>query len=752
MFNMVKIAESQAVTPEDFNKFGLFPRAAFDALIKDAIDPGIKFTGFPVAETAPGKVTVGAGRFYKNGEVFYDATEGGVELNLIGSLAVAARKIIAVVAYGSAIDTDVEPRTFLTNVTTRATEAQPTATENRRIATIDKVVGSESSNPTKPSIPANMVAVAWITVSTTGIVSIEIATENLLPNAADLFAKMQLVMLWKALIEAQLATLGTDIGNIAAALPGLVRNAALARVQADMARVKEQLHLPDEYVDYGSDAFLDEEESDTEYSGYAAKIDNGLLFPNAAEATSELELANQSDSNVKVVDGLMLPAYNEERVRIVVGAGGEIALNSFHYNARTIVVASMKRDRVQHGPQVLISSSSSWWGSGRWIDVQAGRFQKDGETFTALPSYVDGGVTIYRVSKWANYTVDGDSAYWNRVQTPEVYNGYQWCQTFLNTQDHWCTGLGIHFWPTLGDQDVTLAICETDDRAEPDVNKVLATVTMQRVNLDYGPFKFPIRPTYLEAGRRYGILIMTAGDYWVSCADSSSGTRHGGTLFFRPSGGHWESDPSKNILIDIYSATFTKDRTVVPLQPVQLAGGLSTLDIMAGMVKPQSCRLVYEAQVGGTWYALTPENGDIFNSLPALVNLRAIFAGTQKLQPGIELDGSQVIASRAATTMKHASTLRTTPAEVNQVKLVVMLENFDPDHATCTLKVDRGPGNIETADAVSDRTIAPGIVERTAVFGLEAGTEAYKRVIEGTCETHLHNFVVSEIVDVAEDV
>ena len=335
--------------------------------------------------------------------------------------------------------------------------------------------------------------------------------------------------------------------------------------------------------------------------------------------------------------------------------------------------------------------------------------------------------------------------------TEETYSGHQWCQTFLNTQDQWITGFNIHFWPTIGNTgNVTLALCETDERAEPNVNKCLASVTLTPGQLALGPTKFPIPPTYVQSGKRYGVIIMTAGNHWVVAGDASGYME--GSLFFRNSGGHWESDPSKCIMLDIWTAVFRAVRTVVPLQPISLAGGLSTLDIMAPLVAPPACSFAYEAQVDGTWYALTPANGAIFNNLPTLVNLRLVMAGSKLIQPGIKLTGSQIIASRAALAMKHASTTRTTPSAVDRVTIIARLEHFDPDHNTCTLKVDRGPGNIETADAVSDRVLADGAIERTAVFNLAASTSAFKRVVEATSDHHTRNFVVSEVTDVSETI
>lgn len=753
MQDLIKFHERQAATSGDMTRFGEFARTSFDDLVSDAIEPGLKFVGFAVVASGGAAVTVGEGRFYKTGEVYYDETSGGLQLNLISKLATTTRRIIAITVSGAEIETDVQPRTFITNVETRATEARAVPTVSRRKASFDTISGSESNEPQRPAIPAGQIAVAWVTVSTTAIISIETAIENELFSLRDAADQLDLLNLWRRGLEPRLTTIGTDIGNLAAQMARNATREKVERLQVDMARVKELVDLPDEYTDYGSDVFLDTQESDTAYAGYAARIDNGLNFPFAAKTNPAqvLALANPSDATVKVTNGLVLPAYQEARIREIRNSSGDLALNQFLYDNHSLVVATMKPTRTQHGPAFLISSSSSWWGTGRYLDIARGLFEKDGQYWTVLPAYEKdaAGADLYRVYSWIQYS-PGPGAYWTRnTSGSETVSGHQWAQTFYNSQDRWLTGLGLHFYPSLGNGNVTIALCECDERAEPDASKVLAMSTLTTGQFVLGPNKFPITPTFIEKGKRYGVLIMTAGNYSVTFGDASGYLQ--GTLFFRNSGGHWESDPAKNLLLDLYVATFANVRTVVPLAPISLAGGLSSLDLTAPMVNPASCELTFEAQVGGTWYSLSPKNGGIFNGLPELVNLRAVLAGSNQLQPGFRLPESALVASRVATAMKHASTARTTPSSVNQVKLKVRLEHFDPAHNTVTLKVDRG-GTIETADLTTDRTLDGGIIERTCVFNLAASTSSFKRIVEGTSDHHTRNFVVSEITDITDTI
>src|SRR4051812_1790383 len=129
MERKVNIQDWQKVTVEDFNNFGLFPRYSFDHVVGDLCIPAMAFTGFTTIQTAPAVITVGNGRLYHAGHVFYNDSEGGSSLDLLSVLPVVTRRYVTIVAWGQEIETDTEPRTFLTDPVTRATVARVVSTE-----------------------------------------------------------------------------------------------------------------------------------------------------------------------------------------------------------------------------------------------------------------------------------------------------------------------------------------------------------------------------------------------------------------------------------------------------------------------------------------------------------------------------------------------------------------------------------------------------------------------------------------------
>ena len=68
MERRVKIHQDQQITDTDLNNMGEFTRSSLDHIVNDGIESGRKFWGFPVTESGPLEVTVGAGRFYNLGD------------------------------------------------------------------------------------------------------------------------------------------------------------------------------------------------------------------------------------------------------------------------------------------------------------------------------------------------------------------------------------------------------------------------------------------------------------------------------------------------------------------------------------------------------------------------------------------------------------------------------------------------------------------------------------------------------------
>src|ERR1700730_5462440 len=169
MEKRVIIDPFQKVTEGDLQNISLFPERSLDDIVKDIGITGQGFSGFPVVQSAPAEVTIGNGRFYQAGLVYFNDTSGGQIIDLLTSLPLVTRRIVAIVTWGTTVAANVQPRTFLTDAVTRASVARAKATEEWRWANLSVVNGVEGPDPAKPSVASNVCEVAWITLSTSGI-------------------------------------------------------------------------------------------------------------------------------------------------------------------------------------------------------------------------------------------------------------------------------------------------------------------------------------------------------------------------------------------------------------------------------------------------------------------------------------------------------------------------------------------------------------------------------------------------------
>ena len=368
MERKVNIQDWQKVTVEDFNNFGLFPRYSFDHVVGDVLIPDMAYTGFTTVQTAPAVVTVGNGRLYHNGIVFFNDSEGGVSLDLLSVLPVVTRRYVGVVVWGQEIETDTEPRTFLTDPVTRATVARVVSTESRRWANISTVVGAEGPDPQWPAVASNTLAIAWILLDTSGIVSITMVDENRAPNVRDLDARMNENDAWRSRTSSRLDTLATDIAALANRLNGTASMRFTMKIASDVARVKEKLDLPDNYTAWGADHFLTVDESETSHVDWLAKVEEGIRPSAAAERDSQMGLLNPMDSAVFNQANFILPAYDQVSRLEVLGNDSELSISQYQHQTISWELCTKTRTRIRWGTAFYVCANGLWWYAPSGVD------------------------------------------------------------------------------------------------------------------------------------------------------------------------------------------------------------------------------------------------------------------------------------------------------------------------------------------------------------------------------------------------
>lgn len=768
MERAVIFRDRQEVTPEDLNNSQGFARASLDHLVLDAVENGRRFTGFVVTASTATSATIGAGRLFYDGAVYFRDDAGGVLIDLLGLKPQVNKKVVAIVASTDLIETDEQERDFEIDAENQEFVGETVAMESRRRARLEAIGGQEGVAPTAPQVDATGVVVALITMGPAGILEIVRNDAKELRNLSRVADDVDRLEGFRDEIGPQVQTLKSDLARLSAESEANGNKELLLQAVGDLATVKAKLDLPDTYVGYRARDFLDATQSNPAAAGYSCRIEEGLRFPYAAEAEIELALLNPNNPAVKLsAGGILLPAYSKAERRITKGDNGTLSLADYSVvENRALVKLEMSRSRIRFGGDREVTVGSAWWNAGTYAgrlnDGIRGVFQKDGETFQVYETgRVDqDGHKIVRLSKfWAD---DVAKPYWPRVITEDVKLGYAHVETFLNPQDRIVVGLGPHLKAKPANGSITVGICETY-RGEPDLSRIIAMTTVnaadvQLVNASGAFPEIAIEPTFLRGGDRYGYFIVTQHAFQIGVTDAAGADSAGATgqYFYGMNGGVWFAEPSVHLLWRDFTAVFNKPRVDVDLQPLGLLGGIQMIDILHDGIIPGSTDLVYSVQIAGAWRALDPSDPDILASLPAQTPLRMSFVGTSDIMPMVRLDGSVAHVGRLAQALKNVAATKTV-ASSDTVTVTLRMRGFDQAHHTVTPTIAvtangvGAPVNVvETHDTVVTRNLPDGAVEKVFTFNLAAAMTAYNFVIEATSDAPTRPFTVFQAIDVTD--
>lgn len=780
MERKVNVQDWQKVTVEDFNNFGLFPRYSFDHVVGDTLIPAMAFTGFTTVQTAPAVVTVGNGRLYHAGLVFYNDSEGGQQLDLLGVLPVVTRRYVTVVVWGQEVETDTEPRTFLTDPVTRATVARVVSTENRRWANISSVVGAEGPDPQKPAIASNTLAVAWILLDSTGIISIEMNEEARAPNLADLDARMNENDAWRTRTASRLDTLATDLAALAARLNGTASMKFALKIAADVARVKEVLNVPDTYTSWGADHFLTDDETDITHVDYIAKIEEGVRFADVAERDSQIGLLNPMDPNVINQANFVLPVYDQVSRLEVLGTDSEVSISQYQYQTINWELCAKTRTRIRWGTPFVVCSNGVWWwapaghdyGTNPEWSYNVGGYTpntdliydpirniltRGTETFQILDVMDYPNHTVLRlVQFWVDEIID--SYYWRQVVTIEGLNGSVISQTFLNSQGGWLTSVDLFFTRVAASGDLHVLICECNVAGAPNFERTIArsTITADLLRTPPNHTRVNFLPTYLAKGARYAVVLQTPGNHFIAVVHNNKFLQ--GSLFTSTDGAWAAGDLTKDMSLRLNFAKFRTNRCTAQLLSLELNGGIAAIDLNFDSTRPPGTTIQFEVQHQGNWSPLGYYESNPLIALPPLLPFRVVFVGTTDEMPGIGVaSNSRTLTTRPRSDFRHISTARTMPTPINTVYCDFRLESWRgaPYHTfTPQLLTGGGYVSVRVPSLIEDELDPndPTVLVRRCTWNLAAlgGTtiSAYKVRMEGTTDNVLACYLIAERVDI----
>lgn len=760
MESTVIFRDRQELQSADLNNMQDFARASLDHVVKDAIDGGKAYSGFTASKTAATEITLSPGRLYAGGEVY--ARGENVVIDVFNLLPLVTRKRVAIVAFGQGVDTDVQPRDFLIDAQTGATEPQSVAMENLRRAELSAAAGTESPDPAYPPTDANVVVICYALLDTSGIVSIEQWTATQLPNLRLVSNRTTALEIWRGQISGQVDTLRTDLAALADRMQLFALKTDLVDMLKQVEDLRKKVYEPSAYVYYGTNHFLDFTGSQTGHASYDALVDEGIRFPSAGSATAALSLLNPNNPYVTVNGGFVLPKHGHGLRMNLAGYNAEARIAQYTYETTTITQLSRTRQRVRYGSAKTVCTNSTWWRGGAY-DPSTGIFRINGETWEVAAADRANAVINHKFIRVTQFWLDTyEEPYWNAVKSTATLNGQQVAQTFLNSQDGWLSQIGLFFSRKGTTGDVHILVCETA-YGMPDLDRVISRTAIAPSAIQIGASAanaalpalvetaVPIVPTYLKAGRRYAVVLVTTGDHYIAMTNTDNGVVQG-TFFVSTDGAFFAGNLVSDMKMTLYYAKFDAPRVTVELSPLQLAGGILELDILNEAITPPACRIDYEVQVAGAWVALdAAPNGPNLSSLPAILPLRAVLTGTTDLMPGFGINASQSTVRRSKTAFTWLGTLRTLGSASNSIKVVVDLQAFDAAKHSCTISLLTGAtlATAKAADVVQSQTLADGTIRRTAIFTVSAVTYYAVKIVGGATSA-AEPFHVAELIEYAQ--
>lgn len=614
--------------------------------------------------------------------------------------------------------------------------------------------GLESPTPERPEPPTGYTLIAQARLSPAGIQEVVLATSRVLPNLQRVDARLRQAEGWILSAEPRLATMMSDMAGLASELTTRATREHVIQLGIDMAGVKERLQLPDDYVFYGADHYLDQSETDAAHAGYSAFVDEGVRFPVVASQSAPLSLLNPLDPAVtKHGDGFILPKYTEVRRLDINSLVGELTINQYQYNTVEATQLTMTRVRIRYGKTRTVCTNGAWWRSGRY-DPITGIFALAGGTFEVANT--TGQLDAHGLTHWVRVTQFWEDRvevpYWGAKVIEHTISGSLLAQTFLSAAAGWMTSAEVFFAGVASDGALNLLLTETA-LGQPDLSRVLARATVTAEALSGGWNRIPwARPVHVEAGRRYALVLLSGGAHRVGYSRGSAYTQ--GLLMYSQDGAYFSDADDRDLMMRLNFAQFATSRAVVQLAPLQLAGGIHDLDVLFEGFVPQGCELALEYQVAGVW---VPVDGRTPAQLGgALLPLRAVFLGTLDMMPGMLPTGSVATVRRFAAAFEHWSSKRILAAPSEDIRVRVLVEYFDGATHTLAVKLDTaGAGYAEDAAGVIDpastttREVSPGAYWIEARFEPAAATSAYQVGLIGGTSDAAVAFHVAERYDLA---
>ncbi|MGL5447437.1 MAG: hypothetical protein ACRDBL_09025 [Rhabdaerophilum sp.] len=563
--------------------------------------------------------------------------------------------------------------------------------------------GVAGPTPLKPVTATNTCVVAWVLLSTTQIVNIEMNAPHRAKTVYEVEGRLTIV---EGRIDALLETTNTlrgDVVGLTRRLENLPSPDITFQLQRRVAGLSRHVNPTIEgepfsaFFDNGLDRSATTGKWDLSHPESNVRIWQGIRHPYAATSQARIELYNPANPDVTVTGGVCLPKWTAQPI-LTVSAGDGAGVED---------IADQEVQEVQTIQYMVSMSSTSYGPSFNFcenaLEYQGAQNRQVGDTFSAgnrsiaitgvadvehnrvQPPEVLREHTVFTGHEVITNT--WSEPRWRYVTQTYSFNGNHLGQTWLNNQHVYVVGYDIHFARVSGSGAVSLTACETDRTGAPLVKKALETVAVAHNALTTGPVRFSHRPAYYEPGR-FAWWLSTPGNHAVQ---KVSDNKFAEGSMFRFTDGIWATPSAReDLTFTVYGARFEATRTIVPMKSVTLESGMSEIQIRYAGSRPPQTELSWEIRTQeGEWAGLRDSGvtSPLMNR-PVTVELRAIFVGTTAVQPSITLDADAVVvASRPATSMVAVSKVHNFGASFTNFYAEMLVDAWDAALHAGTLRM-----------------------------------------------------------------
>ncbi|WP_367354118.1 hypothetical protein [Agrobacterium pusense] len=720
-------AEAEIADHADFEAMGLQAQAATDGLWLDAIGYPAHWAAFTVARKSAQEITVSAGR-YVAGEVVY-AQEAPNDMNLQLHIPAAAsdQRWVAILLRGKEV-TDTANRPFETSddPETSVIVNRTTPKTIRRVVELIVQPGEANPVPVKPVVASTDACIAFVLLTSSGVETIEPGNSDRVKTLYEVEGRVTALEVDLDGLFMRTETIETQIVNIQGKLTEIPRPVIIRQMQRDIGAARLKVDLPDEARAYVFDDGLIPDRWDMAHVDWLARIEEGIRFGFAAEGQARLEVQAEDDPKIAFRGRRMVPAFDEVTRIANTSLDGALNISQLVHTETTLVRKEASRIRITYGPTMHACENAAGW-SGLGGDSRVGQMLNVGnEVFQVVyvgANYGPGHQT-YGVQQ-VRYEIYSEP-YWEYVTEEVGINGSIYGQSFLVAQPMQVTSLDLSFARVGADGDVHVFIVETTTGGVPRFDAVLAQGKLDHANIVVGWNKVELPITLLESGKRYAFVTVTTGAHALHISGSNKYT--GGTQFLTTDGAFAQGSTETDICFRLNAARYRSPRTVIPMQALNLADGMTQIDMLFAGWVPGGCTLGWEIRPSGSTVWTELDDGDPATNplvgLPASVELRMVMMGTADLQPMIQLDQKAISrVARNRNTMRAVSKSFPFGFSTTSIQTQYTLDSFDPDRHTFTPAIM--VGNAVVNPSTTEITVDPQMPARrtylsTYVLGASA--------------------------------